>query len=169
MPDSRLLLKNNALSDEATRLRYKEKFAENGIAANRVELVGLAASLVEHLGTYSRLDIALDTFPYNGTTTTCEAMWMGVPVITLAGTAHAGRVGVSLLSAIGLTNHIAQDPDHYITIAAELADNKEKLSSLRSTLREKMLGSTLCDDKGFTRNVESAYRLLWREWCSRNT
>src|SRR5207249_3107221 len=99
----------------------------------------------EHLRAYGGIDIALDTFPYNGTATTCEAVWMGVPVVTLAGTTHAGRVGVSLLHAAGLGDLVGADTDAYVRIAAELAADRARLRGLRAILRDHVAKSVLCD------------------------
>jgi predicted O-linked N-acetylglucosamine transferase (SPINDLY family) len=142
-----------------------EFFAANNIAPDRVELIGWAASEKEHLQLYNRIDIALDTYPYHGTTTTCEAMWMGVPVVTLAGNAHVSRVGVSLLSNVGVPELIADSPEKYARLASELAHDPARLSSLRSTLRQRMAQSPLMDAPRFARNVEAAYRQMWRTWC----
>jgi predicted O-linked N-acetylglucosamine transferase (SPINDLY family) len=108
------------------------------------------------------VDIALDTFPYHGTTTTCEALWMGVPVVTLAGQTHASRVGVSLLSNLGHPEWIATSPEGYVKIAVELAGDLPRLAQLRSTLRGRMEASPLMDAPGFAREIEAAYREMWR-------
>jgi predicted O-linked N-acetylglucosamine transferase (SPINDLY family) len=111
------------------------------------------------------VDIALDPFPYNGTTTTCEALWMGVPVVTLRGDRHAGRVGASLLTQIGLTDLIANSVEEYLEIAVALARNPERLSDLRRVLRSRMAASPLCDGPAFARKMESAFRTMWQYWC----
>jgi predicted O-linked N-acetylglucosamine transferase (SPINDLY family) len=111
------------------------------------------------------MDIALDPFPYCGTTTTCEAMYMGVPVVTLAGNTHASRVGISLLQAAGLPELIARDESEYLGITAGLAADPARRASLRASLRNRMLASTLCSAAPYTRNVEAAYRTAWRERC----
>ncbi|MEQ1862085.1 MAG: tetratricopeptide repeat protein [Chthoniobacteraceae bacterium] len=165
VPGSRLLLKNLAFKDSGARSRILGALEMAGISADRVELLGPTSSVAEHLATYSRVDIALDTFPYHGTTTTCEALWMGVPVISLAGSVHGSRVGVSILRNVGLPELIAQDGDDYVRIAAEVATNAEWLAELRSTLRERMTGAPLMDATGFARKVEAAYREMWRNWC----
>src|SRR5262249_21369194 len=120
----------------------------------------------EHLAAYGGVDIALDSLPYNGTATTCEALWMGVPVVTLRGERHAARVGASILTAIGLDHLIAHTPDDYVTIAADLAPDRNTLAALRLGLRERMRASPLCDGTSFARAVERAYRSMWREWCT---
>jgi predicted O-linked N-acetylglucosamine transferase (SPINDLY family) len=163
---SRLLLKGGALSEITVRQRILGEFLRQGLASDRIELTGWAEKSAVHLDTYSRIDIALDTFPYNGTTTTCEALWMGVPIVTLAGNRHAGRVGVSLLTQVGLTNLIAGTPEEYVDIAVQLASDRDSLADLRLRLRDRMAASPLCDHKGFTRGLEAAYRQMWREWCA---
>jgi predicted O-linked N-acetylglucosamine transferase (SPINDLY family) len=110
------------------------------------------------------VDLALDTFPYHGTTTTCEAMWMGVPVVSLAGRTHASRVGVSLLTNAGLAEFIAQSTEEYVRIACEKARDLARLAKLRGALRGMMRESVLLDGKQFARDVEAAYRRVWREW-----
>ncbi|MEW6054477.1 MAG: hypothetical protein AB1552_11935, partial [Nitrospirota bacterium] len=120
----------------------------------------------EHLTVYNRIDIALDTYPYHGTTTTCEALWMGVPVITLAGSTHVSRVGVSLLSNAGLPELIAKTPEEYVAIATELAHDLERLRVLRRNLRTMMSNSPLTDAKRFTAHLENCYRTMWKNWCN---
>jgi predicted O-linked N-acetylglucosamine transferase (SPINDLY family) len=165
VPDARLLLKTKPLRDVAVREHIYSLFLEKGIARDRVELTGWVPGRGDHLGLYCHVDIGLDTFPYNGTTTTCEALWMGVPVITLAGHVHAGRVGASLLSQIGLTELIASDRDEYVALAAQLARDRERLAGLHSGLRNRVAVSPLCDAVAFAGHVESAYRKMWRDAC----
>jgi protein O-GlcNAc transferase len=117
------------------------------------------------LALYNRVHIALDSFPYNGTTTTCEALWMGVPVVTLRGDRHASRVAASLLSQVGLTDWIADSPDDYLEIAANLAGVPSRLTELRHSLRPRVAASPLCDGRAFTRKIEAAYRTMWLQWC----
>lgn len=168
VPESRLLLKNHSLADPATRERYLAMFREQGVLSDRIELVGTVSSSAEHLALYGKVDVALDTFPYNGTTTTCEALWMGVPVITLVGHAHAGRVGLSLLTAVGLRELAAETAEEYVTRAAALAADLGSLSALRASLRERMRASRLCDAAAFAGTVEAAYREIWRRWCGQS-
>jgi predicted O-linked N-acetylglucosamine transferase (SPINDLY family) len=111
------------------------------------------------------MDIALDPFPYNGTTTTCEALWMGVPVITYKGAHHGGRVGASLLGAAGVEELVAVDEDHYVVLAAELAADGGRLKALRADLRERMEASPLTDGAAFTMKMETAYRNIWKTWA----
>lgn len=166
VPRSRLLLKNFSLTDPAVRDGCRKRFAALGLDAERLDLHGVIESKRGHLALYDRVDIGLDTFPYNGTTTTCEALWMGVPVITLAGELHAGRVGVSLLSAAGLQQLIAEDRRSCIELAVSLAGDRRLLRQWRVSLREKVGGSALCDGARFARQVGAAYREIWTRYCT---
>ena len=157
-------MKDRTLADPTQRARYLGQFRDNGIEAERIELL-LRTPFAEYLATYGRVDIVLDPFPYNGCTTTCEALWMGVPVVTLAGILANGRTGVMLLSNVGLTRLIAATPDEYVRIAVELAGNLQALAALRVELRSRMATSSLCDAKGLAQAIEGAYRLMWRRWC----
>ncbi len=165
VPGSCLFLKCAQLSDEKMCDLVRERFVSRGVASERLELAGYASSLEAHLKSYGRMDIALDPFPYNGTTTTCEALWMGVPVITLTGKHHGGRVGASLLTALGLPELVAGDKDSYLALAAELAVDEERLKSLRAGLRERLTGSPLADAATFASKMEDAYRRIWKTWC----
>ena len=165
VPGSRMLIKGSRLKDEAPRRPLLAWFADAGIPAERIEFVEGTASFVEHLAVYHRADIALDTFPYHGTTTTCEALWMGLPVVTLAGHAHRSRVGVSLLSSVGLPDLVARSPDDFVRIAAALANDRPRLASLRAGFRDRLRASPLLDCPALARAVEGAYRSLWRAWC----
>ncbi len=161
-PGSRLIIKNISLRDNTTREHYVQLFEKYSIDPVRLDLIPPIYDNAEHLELYGKIDIGLDTFPYNGTTTTCEAFWMGIPVITLAGNMHAGRVGISLLSQVGLTELIAETPQAYVRLATELAADRECLSQIRDTLRERMRNSALCNGKQFARSVETAYSEMWK-------
>lgn len=163
-PDTHLVLKNESFLDEPTRKEWLDRFGKKGIGRNRVRLLGITKSVVEHLGLYSRIDIGLDTMPYNGTTTTCEALWQGVPVITLPGNTHCGRQGISLLSQVGLYDLIAHSRDNFLSIASKLVDSPEKISEIRRNLRCKMAASSLCDGKSIAIEVESAFRDIYDKW-----
>ena len=163
---SRLLLKGQSFSDEPTRQRVFEAFGKVGIDANRIELLPRNDDAVKHLSLYDRIDIALDPFPYNGTTTTCEALWMGVPVVTLEGTSHASRVGTSLLHAAGLSELVGQSLEQYVRVAAELANDRDRLASLRASMRSRLEASPLRDEINYTQRLESAYRRMWESWCN---
>ena len=166
---SRLLLKCGPLGSAPTATRITAAFAGHGIAADRLILMGHIDSHSEHLAAYGRIDIALDSFPYNGATTTCEAMWMGVPVVALAGETHHARVGVSLLTAVGLPELIAHDIDDYVRLAVELAQDRGRLTRLRREMRPRMAQSALTDGGRFSGSLEAVYRRIWREWCARRT
>jgi protein O-GlcNAc transferase len=140
-------------------------FKAQGIAEERIELLSHVSSYREHLNTYNRIDICLDTFPYHGTTTTCEALWMGVPIISLSGNSHASRVGTSILSNIGLPELIAKSRDKYLEIAINLSKDLKSLQSLRKKCRHMMLHSPLTEAKQFTVNLQQCYRTIWERWC----
>ncbi|HEX4792298.1 MAG TPA: tetratricopeptide repeat protein [Humisphaera sp.] len=158
IPGSRLTIKNRTLGDTGVRRHVQELFARHGIGEDRLVLIPPLHTLASHLARYGTIDIALDTFPYHGTTTTCDALWMGVPVITLAGRAHRSRVGVSLLTCVGLEELIAQDIDQYIELATSLARDTQRLKRIRAELRPKMQASPLMDAPRLARNIEAAYR-----------
>ncbi|HTW93384.1 MAG TPA: tetratricopeptide repeat protein [Tepidisphaeraceae bacterium] len=158
IPNSRVIVKNAATASPVVR----EQLVSHGI-----EVLSRLPDPKVHLQCYHRIDIALDTFPYNGTTTTCEALWMGVPVITLAGKAHASRVGASLLHAVGLDDLIAQDEEDYLRVAAQLAADRARRAELRFALRPRMQSSQLMDPAGLARAVEAAYRTMAEQCLSR--
>ena len=162
---SRLLVKARSAGDSTAERLLREAFAGHGIAAERIVIRAFIPDRAEHLATYGTVDIALDTFPYNGTATTCEALWMGVPVVTLAGDRHAGRVGASLLSTVGLADLVAEDAEAYVAIVTALAADHDRLAGLRAGMRGRMAASPLLDVPAFTRRLEAAYRDLWRRWC----
>jgi predicted O-linked N-acetylglucosamine transferase (SPINDLY family) len=165
VPSARLIMKAPQLSDPGVRRYFESLFEQQRISPAQIELRGPILSSVEHLAMYQEVDIALDPFPYNGTTTSCEALWMGVPVIALAGKTHAARVGVSLLSSVGLPELIAQTPAAYVEQALALAGDLERLAALREGLRHKMQQSPLTHATRFTRSLESVYRGVWRKYC----
>jgi hypothetical protein len=166
LPRARLLLKGKPFAYPVTRAWYLERLAQRGIFMDRVELVPWTADGAAHLALYNRIDIALDPFPYDGTTTTCEALWMGVPVVTLRGDRHAGRVGASLLGQVGYPDMVAGSVDRYVDIAATLAGDPARLADLRHVLRPRIERSPLCDGPAFARKVEQAYRTMWQRWCA---
>lgn len=165
VPSSRLIMKAKRLGDRDVARRYADLFAAQGIAAERLEFIGWQTAPSDHLALYRRIDIALDPFPYNGTTTSCEALWMGVPLITLAGTRHAGRVGASLLHTVGLESLIAGSRAAYVEQAVTLARAHERRAALRAALRGQLRASSLCDAPNFARRIESAFREMWQRWC----
>ncbi|MBL9000371.1 MAG: tetratricopeptide repeat protein [Phycisphaerae bacterium] len=149
VPGSRLYLKSRGLDEAGFAHDLRSRFAGAGVDPSRVMLAGYVRDVDGHLGAYRALDIALDPAPYNGTTTTCEALWMGVPVITVAGDRHASRVGASLLRAIGLPELVASTEDELVSAAADLAGEMTRLVRLRETMRERMRSSPLCDGPAF--------------------
>jgi predicted O-linked N-acetylglucosamine transferase (SPINDLY family)/GT2 family glycosyltransferase len=155
--ESRLLLKCHYYSDPATTDRIKKYFSDFGIKADRVELRPATSGYFEHLEAYNEVDIALDTFPYNGTTTTCEALWMGVPVVTRYGDRHSSRVGLSILTMLGHEEFAKETNDAYCATVCGLASDPELLGNIRKSLRIKMLHSRLCDELSFVRNMESFF------------
>jgi len=165
MPGARLLLKSRGLTDAETAGWIHAAFAKHGISTDRVELNGDILSVPDQLDLYRRIDIGLDTFPYNGTTTTCEALWMGVPVVTLSGRTHVARVGASLLTHLGAPEWIAATPDDYVGICARLASDLAHLATIRQGLRERMHATPLCDSVRFTKTLEAAFRDMWSQRC----
>ena len=164
VPQSRLVIKAKSLKDQATCDHYRTLFARQNISSDRIDLVSWAPSTEGHLALYHKIDVALDAFPYHGTTTTCEALWMGVPVITLSGNRHASRVGNSLLTRLDCQEWIAADEDHYVALAQQLADNLPKLRDFRMKARERMMRSSLCDPQSITTDMEQAYRSMWQDY-----
>ena len=165
VPGSRLLLKASGSSDPTAQQHLCRAFAAARVDPNRIAFAAYAASARAHLEVYRQVDVALDTFPYNGTTTTCEALWMGVPVVTLAGERHAARVGASLLSAAGFPAGITERAEDFVTTARLLAEQPQLLVALRANLRADMARSPLCDATGHARALEEAYRAVWQIWC----
>lgn len=161
VPGSRLWLKSKPLRTPYLAERVRNAFERAGIDPGRVEMSGWKSGLAEHLAAYGKVDIALDTYPYNGTTTTCEALWMGVPVVTMAGDRHAARVGASLLHAVGYDDLVATDSDSFIGAAVALARDPVQLAAMRAGLRERVRHSPLTDEAAFTRNLERTYIEAW--------
>ena len=160
-----LRLRSRALEDTGTLASVRDAFASHGVKPDRLDLDGRILSVADHLAAYAAVDIALDPFPYNGTTTTCEALYMGVPVLTLVGRMHAARVGASLLTHVGLREWIAESPEDLVVRGCSLAADRQGLSVLRSTLRERMRRSPLCDAPRLAAFVEQAYRAIWKAYC----
>jgi protein O-GlcNAc transferase len=157
LPSARLMLKNKSLADKAAANPLREEFAGFGIPQERLILRSGVREHKEHLACYADIDIALDTFPYHGTTTTCEALWMGVPVVTFAGQAHRSRVGASLLAAIGAEELVAHSPEQYVQIACELACEARRLRHYRRELRDRMTASPLRDEWAFAARLEHIF------------
>jgi len=167
VPGSRLILKSAALDYTDTVERVLECCETCGIEPERIELHGWIKDRRDHLSHYHDIDIALDTFPYNGTTTTCEALWMGVPVVSLAGDVHMSRVGATILRSAGLAELTAGNTRAYTDIAVALACDHGRRGALRASLRDMLRSSPLLDHAGFTAGLERAYRERWTAWCAR--
>jgi predicted O-linked N-acetylglucosamine transferase (SPINDLY family) len=164
-PGSHLLVKSLGLADGDTVSRLRDGLVRRGIAPDRLELRGWTVTSLAHRAAFADMDIALDSFPYAGVTTTCKALWLGVPVVTLAGARLAGRFGVMLLNAVGYADGIAADCDDYVRRAVELARSRETLSRLRVELPGRAASSGLTDADAYARSVEAVYRDLWQDWC----
>ncbi len=163
VPGSRLLVKGTRFGDAWFHEQFAGAFAAAGVARERLEFVGRIEDPRGHLAAYGRAHVALDTFPYHGTTTTCEALWMGVPVVTLAGGVHASRVGVSVLKAAGPEELVARDEREFVSIASSLARDRARLESWRAGLRDRVRASALMDATAHARAMEDAYRAMWAE------
>jgi predicted O-linked N-acetylglucosamine transferase (SPINDLY family) len=162
VPEARWLI---VCPEGRCRERIRRLFGEGGVAAERLELVS-HRSLPEYLRLFARIDLCLDTWPCNGMTATCHALWMGAPVVTLAGAGPAARAGASLLGVVGLRELVAGTEDEYVHLAAALAGDVPRLTALRTGLRERMQRSPLMDAPRFARHVEAAYRMAWQRWCA---
>jgi predicted O-linked N-acetylglucosamine transferase (SPINDLY family) len=166
-PQSRLILKNPVLNDEGCRQLVREEFVACGLPAERLVLSGSSPHR-ELLASYADVDIALDPFPYNGGTTTCEALWMGVPVVTLAGDRFVSRVGTTILRHAECSDWVTADVDGYVRTAVSLAADRTRLAEIRVSLRNQVRQSPLGDTTGFTRSWEDALRMVWRRWRHRS-
>lgn len=167
VPESRLLIYRNTLKGKL-RHRLSALFNKHGIETDRITITDKAPIPTNHLSMYHHFDIALDTFPWSGHTTACQAIWMGIPVITLRGDTFAGRMVTSLYHQLGLTEFIATNKDEYINIGNKLASDINSLSNYRRELRDIMKGSPLCNGQLFARNLEKLYRHAWQELCTSN-
>jgi protein O-GlcNAc transferase len=161
VPRSRLLLQAKSLIDPATRAAVAGVFASAGIAPDRINLRGWV-DFPQYIDLYRDVDIVLDTFPFNGHTTTCQSLWMGVPVVTHAGDAHRSRMGASVLTQLNLSELVAQSEDDYVRIASDLAGDLPRLEGIRAGLRQRVQQSPYMDTQRFTRNLEAAYEEMVR-------
>lgn len=162
---SRLIIKTSRLAQQAARDDLLGRFTSHGIDPSRIELRGRTESMSEHLGLYNQIDCALDTFPYTGTTTTCEAMHMGVPSVTLLGASHAGRVSASLMHAVGAPEWIVDDTEAYIQRSCEIYALGLRGASERAALRQALGSSALCDERAYSLKIADAFIALWQSWC----
>jgi protein O-GlcNAc transferase len=179
-PGTTMLIKNGSLADAGLRARLASEFVARGVDATRLEMLAWTPSPREGLALYNQVDIALDSFPYTGTTTTCEALVMGVPVVTLRGSAHAARVSASLIAAAGLADEspsrgggsepgsglIAESVERYHDIACALARAGRRAVDARHAQRTRVLASALCDGPKFCRGFERALRGVWAKFCA---
>lgn len=165
VPNSRLLVVRHTIEDEV-REWLQKAFAARGMR-DRVEFSNNLPPGKQHLRLYHEIDISLDATPWSGHTTSCESLWMGVPTVTLRGKRHAGRMVASVLEAVGHGEWIAEHSRQYGLIAANLAKELPRLAEIRASLRGEVAASPLCDGAGFTREIEKAYRTMWRAWCGR--
>ncbi|HXA63771.1 MAG TPA: tetratricopeptide repeat protein [Bryobacteraceae bacterium] len=164
VPESRMLLKWNDMETESKQRRLRQWFVEDGIGLERLIFAG-ASKTTQYLREYGAIDISLDPFPYNGGSTTLDTLWMGVPVVTLAGRMPVQQIGASILTAAGLSDFIAQTPEQYLKIALYLAAVVPKTPNLRQEIRRALVASPWMDEIGIVRDVENAYREMWRTWC----
>lgn len=160
VPDSRLLLKSRQLADPVIGQRLQDTFAKAGVCEDRLRVAGRTASRAEHYALYGEVDVALDTFPYNGATTTCEALWMGTPVVSMTGDRHVGRFGLTFLTRAGFPEWVAETPEVYISIAADLARQRPDAVTVRDTVG----CSILVDGAAAARDLEDAFLGMWRRW-----
>jgi predicted O-linked N-acetylglucosamine transferase (SPINDLY family) len=164
---SRLVCRAKPFDDADERARFADAFVRRGVDAVRIETLAYLPDPAQHLRIYNDVDIHLDSVPYAGGTTTCDALWMGAPVVTLAGDRPSARLGASVLTALALPELIATDAQGYVMIAANLARDVERLAALRAGLRQRFALCPLHDAPAFAREFERACRSLWRRWCER--
>jgi len=162
VPDSRLRL----LVDRAFSTAVAARFSRYGIDPSRLEMV-YRGKRSSYLASFGGIWVHLDTFPYNGHTTTCDALWMGVPTVSMAGATHVQRAGYSVLSAVGLSDLVANSPEQYLQIATYLANDRSRLVDLRKSLRSRLQASPLGDAAGLAREIEKVFRAEWHRWCAR--
>jgi protein O-GlcNAc transferase len=160
LPKAKLLLKATVLGKNYAKNAMRDYLSAAGIEESRVQLLGAEPDFARHIAHYHKVDLGLDTFPYHGTTTTCEALWMGVPVVTLVGNRHSSRVGASLLNQVGVGSFVASSPEEYVSKVVDLARDQQKLTGLRETLRHQVASSPLTDSRRFFQDFESALRSM---------
>jgi predicted O-linked N-acetylglucosamine transferase (SPINDLY family) len=166
VPGSTLTLKYaDRFGEGGLRKDFEDRFARHGVATDRVRLLGGDRPRAEHLEWLGGFDVALDPFPFNGASTSFEALWMGLPVVSLAGERFVGRVGASLLSELELPELLAATEADYVAIARRLAGDPGERQRLRQGLRPLLQASRLCDPVRYTASLEAAYRQIWRDWC----
>jgi predicted O-linked N-acetylglucosamine transferase (SPINDLY family) len=161
---ARLLMKFHGLEHGAVQERIRTVIAEYGVDGARIEFMG-GSTAVEHLAAYEQVDLALDPFPHGGGVTALDGLWMGVPMVTLAGERIPSRMGASILTTLGLEAFIARTPDEYVAVAIRQARDLPRLAALRARLRERLTASIICDHRAYCRAVEESYRAMWKRWC----
>ncbi len=169
VPGSKMILKALSLGDKYVQELAYKSFESFGIERERITMIPRTKGLREHFENYNSIDIALDTYPYNGTTTTCEAMWMGLPVVSFYGPNHASRVGLSLLSHIGLQQLAASTPEEYVNKAVALAAEIDIRTELRTTMRQRLVNSPILNADHFARKFEAAMSAIWNIYCESPT
>jgi predicted O-linked N-acetylglucosamine transferase (SPINDLY family) len=169
VPGSRLLLKAGGFSEPAVATRYRDALGARGVTPDRVDLIGWVASKAENNALFGRADIALDPFPFNGGVTTQSALWMGLPVVSLAAPSLVGRLSRCMLARLDLDHLVAEDADGYCRIAQALAGDLDGLAGLRRGMRARFQASAIFDHAGHTRELEAAYRNMWHRWCAGET
>ncbi len=166
LPEARLVLKGMAFADPLAREAFLRRAARAGLDPARVDALAWIADGSHHLSVYGDIDIALDPTPYAGVITTCEALSLGVPVVTRAGDRLLGRYGATFLPAVGLADLVCESDDAYVVTAVALARDKTRLADLRATLGRRFAESPICDARSYARSIEGAYRQMWRSWCA---
>ena len=169
VPESRLLLKFPGSHDSIMADDLRDRFHGQGIPSERILIRKYCRSFAEHIQCYHAVDIALDTYPFNGGITTLEGLWMGVPLITLVGDRFALRTGFQVLSQLGLEYFATRTPQEYVAKAVALAGQVQSLVRLRASLRQRMQTSSLCDRQRYARELEAAFRMMWQRWCREET
>jgi len=154
--------------DPGQRKRMEKVLDEEGIGTGRITLLG-RSHRAGHFSAYQEVDIALDSFPHGGGMTTLDALWMGVPVVTWPGRTISSRLAAASLTALGLTDFIASDPETYVKLAVAKASDLDALARTRASLRGRVAGSAIGDPTRYARAVEAAYREMWQAWCARKT
>ena len=165
VPGSKLLIKCQTFARDKTLARFHQAMEVVGLETSRLEVLPFAKSKADHMDLYNRIHIALDPFPYNGTTTTCDALWMGVPILTLEGDRHCARVGKTLLQSIGLGDWVAISQEDYLQKAVHFAQSPQSLAQIKSSLRQQLLDSPLCDSPAFAQKFQTALRNMWETLC----
>jgi predicted O-linked N-acetylglucosamine transferase (SPINDLY family) len=167
VPNSRLILKCKTFASDEMKEDLLERLSEKGLDRSRISLLSHKGEVIDHLMVYNSIDISLDTFPYAGTTTTVESMYMGVPVVTLRGNNHAHNVGISLLTSVGplVSDLIANDENEFVSIAVKLANDEKRIANIHSNLRETLLSSRLCNREDYIGHIMKIYRDAWHSWC----